>query len=117
MSDVHVVTGDDVVILNYLVKEEQAVNIPLAATITCKIVSLDQGTDYCSEVSQVNTESEADWPAGLVACRFPSATTQEIRDNTNIDWKKGSIPAKLLTRINDVDGISTFLEVITISRG
>ncbi len=116
MSDVQIVTGDDVIILNDLVKDKEPISVPNSATVTCKIVSLDQSVDYCEEVIQSDSEDGADWINGVIAVSLPADITQQIADNETIDWKKGSILAKLLTRVDD-NGRSTFLGVITISRG
>jgi len=116
MSDIIVITGDDVIIPNTIIKDGSALSIPPSAVVTCRLVSLDQSKSYCAPVIQVSTESEADWSNGLVAVRFPSATTLEILDDKTINWKKGTVFAKLETKIEN-NGRQTWYETLGISRG
>ena len=103
MSNVVIITGDDILLPNTIIKDGVVVPIALSAVVTCRLVSLDQSKAYCSPVVQVSTEGGADWPNGIVVVNLPSANTLEVLDDADIDWKKGVLPAKLETQIDDYE--------------
>ena len=116
MSNVVIVTGDDILLPNTIIKDKIVVPIDAGATVKCRLVSLDQSVAYSSEVTQLVSQAGSDWPNGLIVVNLPSANTLEILDVADIDWNKGVLPAKLETQIDD-GGKLTWHETVHISRG
>ena len=72
------VTGDDLSIAVTLKKNDLTFDIPIASTVTAKLVSTNHSTVYSAEAVQFSTTPGADWSNSLVVVEFAPADTASI---------------------------------------
>lgn len=117
MGQVAIVTGDNITFLHTLKKKGLTFNIPATATIISRLIALEDETEYCAEVSQLDTNIGADWPSSVVSVNFNSAATSEILDLEDIPWNKGKVKARVETQVTDGTSVLTWFGLVTIIRG
>lgn len=72
------VTGDDLSVAVTLKKNDLVFDIPIASTVTARLVSTKHTEVYSGEVEQFSTTPGADWSQSLVVVEFAPADTSTI---------------------------------------
>jgi hypothetical protein len=107
MSEITIVTGDDVAISSTLKRNGSTFLISPTATVSASLIKTDHSTILLGPVDQVSTASGADWSNSLVIVEFTSAQTGAITYTGE---------ALLEVQVND-SGKTTFFAVISIIAG